>query len=90
MSLLDDFTSLEKARRNTGGTKCRVARVMESMTEEEAAGLARLIDATDVFGSSIANLLQTHGHDINGGHVQHHRRRLRGGGCTCPRPDEAA
>jgi hypothetical protein len=50
--------------------------------------LAQLIDGTDVFSTQIAEILNGHGHLITGGQIAHHRRRVRGAGCTCPLPDE--
>jgi hypothetical protein len=37
-----------------------------------------------VFGTQIADVLRRNGHEIKGTHVQHHRRRVRRGGCNCP------
>lgn len=90
MSLADDLKALENARRNTGGTPCRASMILDSMSAEDRAELARLIDATPVYASQIARLLQEHGHRISAGQISHHRRRMKGGGCTCPRPDEAS
>jgi hypothetical protein len=38
----------------------------------------------------IARTLTTHGYQVNGAQVQHHRRRLRGAGCSCPLPEATA
>lgn len=86
MGLLDELTGLETAKRHTGGSRCRVAVVLEQMEESERASLNHLLDETDVFGTQIAAVLKGHGYEISGSHIQHHRRRLRGGGCICPRP----
>lgn len=88
MSLNDDLIALEEARRNTGGTRCRVAVILDLLDVKERAALNHLIDETDVFGSQIAETLGKHGHSIKGQNIQHHRRRIKGGGCICPRPEE--
>lgn len=90
MGLLDELTALESARRPGGGVQCRIASVLGGMSTEEAAALQHLIDATDTYGTMIARTLAAHGYQVNGSQVQHHRRRLRGAGCSCPLPDEVA
>jgi hypothetical protein len=45
------------------------------------------LDETEVFGTQIAAVLKGHGYEVSGQHIQHHRRRVRGGGCICPRPE---
>lgn len=90
MSLLDELTALPKARRPSGGVPCRVATVLGGMSPEEQAALARLLDASDVTATQIAATLTAHGYQVNASQVGHHRRRVRGGGCSCPLPDEAA
>jgi hypothetical protein len=87
VGLLDDLSHLETARKSTGGSRCRVAVVMDRMSEEEKASLNHLLDETEVYGTQIAAVLKGHGHEISGPHIQHHRRRVRGGGCICPRPE---
>ncbi len=88
MALVDDLTNLETARRNTGGFRCRVAVVLDQMSKEERESFLHLVDETEVFGTQIANVLKQNGYEINGAHIQHHRRRMKGGGCICPRPGE--
>lgn len=90
MALLDDLNRLHTERRRAGGTGCGTARVLVQLPEDEAAALAELIDRTDVFSTQIAEILQGHGHHISGAQIAHHRRRVRGAGCTCPLPDEVA
>lgn len=89
MALLDDLKNLEHERKTSGGIRCRVAAILGGMSPEEAAALSHLIDATDIYGTMIARTLASHGYQVNSGQIQHHRRRLRGGGCSCPLPDEA-
>jgi len=90
VGLLDELTALEHARRPAGGVQCRIGTILDGMSAEEAAALAHLIDATDTYGTMIARTLAAHGYQVNSAQVQHHRRRLRGGGCSCPLPDEVA
>ena len=90
MGLLDDLTALENERRHSGGTRCTVARILDSMSVEEAAALNHVIDGTDVYASQIARALTENGHKISAGMVSHHRRRRKGGGCTCPLPEASA
>jgi hypothetical protein len=87
VALVDDLTSLETARRNTGGGRCRVAVILDQMGQEERDSLNHLLDETEVFGTQIAAVLKGHGYEVSGQHIQHHRRRVRGGGCICPRPE---
>lgn len=86
MALLDDLNKLETARRRTGGQRCRVQVILDQMNEDERESLVRIIEETEVFGTQIAEVLKNNGYQISGVHVQHHRRRKTGGGCTCPRP----
>lgn len=88
MGLLDDLTKLETARKNTGGQRCRMSLILDQMDAKERASLEHLLDETDVFGTQIAEVLKNNGYPVNATHVQHHRRRKSGGGCTCPRPGE--
>lgn len=88
MSLVDDLANLETARKNTGGARCRVAVVMDQMTDAEKESFRHLLDETEVFGTQIAAVLRQNGHEINGSHIQHHRRRVKSGGCICPQPGE--
>ena len=90
MGLLDDLTKLNTARKPGGGVRCRIATVLETMTEDEREALSSLIDDSDVYGTMIARTLQAHGHQVNASQLGHHRRRLRGAGCSCPLPNEAA
>lgn len=90
MSLLDDLTALPKARRPAGGVPCRVATILDSMSAEESGALARLLDVSDVVATHIAATLTNHGYQVNASQIGHHRRRTKGGGCSCPLPDEAA
>lgn len=90
MALLEELTQLQTARRHHGGIRCRIATVLDAMSADEAAALAHLIDETDVYATQVAGTLERHGFQVNSGQVAHHRRRLRLGGCSCPRPDEAA
>lgn len=90
MGLLDELTSLQHARRPGGGVQCRISSILDGMSAEEAAVLSHLIDATDTYGTMIARTLASYGHQVNGAQVQHHRRRLRGAGCSCPLPEATA
>lgn len=89
MGLLDDLNRLHTERRRGGGPGCGTGRILAQLPEGEAAALAELIDGTDVFSTQIAEILNGHGFLITGSQISHHRRRLRGAGCTCPLPDEA-
>ena len=84
MTLADELAQLEISKRNSGGTRCRIAVIVEALDAKDAAAVHRLLDATDVYGSQIATLLQSHGHRVNAGHIGHHRRRLKGSCCSCP------
>lgn len=90
MGLLDELTALPTARRPAGGVPCRIATTLSSMGAEEAAALTQLLDHSDVVGTQIAATLTAHGYQVNAGQVGHHRRRVRGGGCSCPLPGEVA
>jgi hypothetical protein len=90
VALVDELTALQTARPKPGGTPCRLARVLGSMSPEERAALEHLMDRTTVQAPQIAAALGRNGYDVNASQIGHHRRRLRGGGCSCPRPDEVA
>ena len=90
MSLLNDLTALTTARKPGGGVTCRIKTILDSMNPDEAKALQHLIDVSDVYGTSIARTLTGHGYQINGSQVQHHRRRLRGAGCSCELPEVSA
>lgn len=87
MSLLDDLSSLESARPRHGGTRCRIDMVLGQMPEDERSALVHLLDNTEVFGTQIAEALKNNGYPVTGVHVQYHRRRTTGGGCSCPLPN---
>ena len=87
VSLVDDLASLETARKNTGGGRCRVAVVLDQMSGDERESLRHLLDETEVYGTQIAAVLKENGYEISGPQIQHHRRRFKGGGCICPIPD---
>jgi len=87
MSLSDDLAQLEAARKNVGGKQCRIAELLEELDPQDAAALVHLIDGTKVYGTQIANALTRNGHKVSSGNVQHHRRRAKGAGCSCPRPE---
>lgn len=88
MALLDDLNRLHTERRRAGGPTCGTRRLLALLSEDEAAALSELIDGTDVVSTQIAEILTGHGHHITGSQIAHHRRRVRGAGCTCPLPDE--
>jgi hypothetical protein len=90
MALADELTALTTARPKTGGTRCRVATTLDSMSVEDGEALTRLIDGTEVYASAISATLDRNGYRLTAGQINHHRRRLRGSGCSCPRPDEDA
>jgi hypothetical protein len=87
VSLVDDLARLETARKNTGGGRCRVAVILDQMSSDERESLQHLLDNTEVFGTQIAGVLKENGYEISGAHIQHHRRRVKGGGCICPTPE---
>lgn len=88
MALLDDLNRLHTERRRGGGAVCGTSRILSSLPADEAGALAELIDKTDIVSTRIAEILTGHGHYITGSQIAHHRRRVRGAGCTCPLPDE--
>lgn len=88
MGLADELSQLKEIRPRTGGTRCRIAVVMDQMNPEDRESLRHLIDETEVFGTQIAEVLKNNGFQVSGTHVQHHRRRKVSGGCICPRPGE--
>ena len=90
MSLQDELIALETARKNVGGKLCRMAEILAELDAKDASALARLVDHTQVYGTQIAEALTRNGHKISGANVQHHRRRVKGGGCSCPLPKPAS
>lgn len=90
MSLSEELEALETARKNVGGKLCRIAEILSELDAEDAAALNRLMDESKVFGTQIAEALTRNGHKVSGSNVQHHRRRVKGGGCSCPQPKTAS
>ena len=90
MSLKDELIALETARKNVGGKLCRMAEILAELDAKDAAALERLVDHTQVYGTQIAEALTRNGHKVTGANVQHHRRRVKGGGCNCPPPKTAS
>ena len=90
MSLSEELNELETARKNVGGKLCRIAEILSELTPKDAAALERLLDHTQVYGTQIAEALTRNGHKVTGSNVQHHRRRVKGGGCSCPPPKPTA
>lgn len=90
MGLLDELQSLEGSRKMQGGMPCRMAVILGGMSPEERDTLNRLLDGSNTYATQIAATLTAHGHQVNAAQIGHHRRRIRGGGCSCPLPDEGA
>lgn len=75
MGLLDDIA----AEQRHGGTSCRVAGVLEAMTEDDRADLLQAIKL-GLQASSISRALRARGWDVAGNTIARHRR----GECRCP------
>lgn len=65
--------------------RCTVDKILEQVTDQQREMLSRLLeDGCEVPSTRVAATLRAWGYDIHYLSVQRHRRRHRGGGCTCP------
>jgi hypothetical protein len=63
---------------------CRVRSVLHNMPEEQKIKLEALLDAEIVSAAKIAFVLSKNGFQVTNKSISRHRRRFRGGGCSCP------
>lgn len=69
----------------SGRVQCPVYFVLDDVDGETAKKLKTLLDETQVSASQISALLAKHGFSVGHYAIQRHRRRLKGGGCRCPK-----
>lgn len=77
---LDDLLTIKKGHPRL----CAVQHVLNQLDEKQAEKVTALIDAGVVPAPKIAVVLTKNGFDINDKAISRHRRRLKGGGCSCP------
>lgn len=75
MSLLSDIEAAEAATRK--GPRCSIAIILEALSEDDAAGLRRALDAKKA--KAIATGLRSNGHQVAAETIRRHQRR----DCTC-------
>jgi hypothetical protein len=59
---------------------CLPARILADLDPAEAKALSVALDGADVSPEWVAEVLRKNGHQITGGTIRRHRRRL----CRCP------
>ena len=83
-NLLDALNSFVPQRQSNGAL-CSVRKMLESITEAEAAKLQELLDNENVLSSELSLLVKRNGYHISGDVMRRHRRRkFTGTGCACP------
>ena len=75
MGLLDEF------RKETPPPKhiCTVTKVLEALSKQDAADLRAALDDHGIMATSIARVIQRHGHDLKPEAIRRHRKR----DCAC-------
>lgn len=68
----------------TADRRCGVLKIMEHMTEDEAAQLTSVLDDPYVSLSDLTRILKSNGFSISDKMLYRHRHRG-DGGCGCPR-----
>ena len=83
-NLLDALTSFVPQKQSNGAL-CSVRKMLESITEAEAAKLQELLENENILSSDLSLLVKRNGYHISGDVMRRHRRRkFTGTGCACP------
>lgn len=81
-SALDALLSSPPKKQN--GMVCSVSKVLENLPKETCDKLNAIMDNEKVVAHDITNLLKSYGFQVSAEVMRRHRRRAKGGGCTCP------
>lgn len=77
---LDNFIPNKK----TNGMVCSVKKMFDVLDNSTKIKLEALISNPDVLSLDLCNLLKSYGYNISAEVMRRHRRRAKGGGCSCP------
>jgi hypothetical protein len=77
---IDTFVPSKKAN----GMICSVKKLLDVLPESSKNKLLSLIDNPEVLSLDLVALLKTHELPISAEVMRRHRRRAKGGGCSCP------
>ena len=77
---LDNFVSNKKSN----GMICSVKRTLDSLEEPTKSKLIKLIANPDVLSLDLVALLKKYNYVVSAEVMRRHRRRAKGGGCSCP------
>lgn len=75
MGLLDELKAEEPPPKHL----CSVAKVLDAMSKQDAEDLLAAMSDGNIMATSIARVLQRHGHDLKPEAVRRHRKRE----CRC-------
>ena len=77
---LDSFIPLKKSN----GMTCSVKRVLDQLGDSAREKLLKLMETPEALSLDITALLKNHGYQVSAEVMRRHRRRAKGGGCSCP------
>ena len=77
---LDSFVPSKKSN----GMVCSVKKVLDVLPESSKNKLLSLIDNPEVLSLDLVALLKSHELIVSAEVMRRHRRRAKGGGCSCP------
>lgn len=77
---LDNFIPNKKSN----GMICSVKRTLDSLEEPTKSKLMNLIDNPEVLSLDLVGLLKKYNYTVSAEVMRRHRRRAKGGGCSCP------
>lgn len=77
---LDSFIPSKKSN----GMVCSVKKVLEVLPESSRTKLLNLMENPEVLSLDLVGLLKSHNFTVSAEVMRRHRRRAKGGGCSCP------
>ena len=77
---LDSFIPAKK----TNGMVCSVKKTLDNLQEPTKSKLIKLIENPEVLSLDLTTLLKNYGYHVSAEVMRRHRRRAKGGGCSCP------
>jgi len=80
----DDIDALLASPQQVRLGVCKVKYILQTVTPVQSEKIQKLVDAGVIAGPQLARILQKHGFEITDKAINRHRRRLTGGGCSCP------
>jgi len=78
--------ALEKfiPNKKTNGMVCSVKKVLDRIEEPTKSKLVALLENKEVLSLDLTTLLKNYGYFVSAEVMRRHRRRAKGGGCSCP------